>query len=64
MCVGRWLVSVFGHALPSAACPGCTAAGVGLWPQGLIYPGQTESLNITAAASTWILLVFYVYFHW
>lgn len=29
----------------------CTAAGVGLWPQRLVYPGQTESLNMAAAAS-------------
>lgn len=46
------------------SCPACTAPGVGLWPPGLVYPGQTESLNMAAAASTWILLVFYMYFHW
>lgn len=64
MCVGRWLVSVFGHTLPSAACPGWTAAGEGLWPQGLVYPGKSESLNTAAGGSTWILLVFYMCFHW
>lgn len=58
LCVGRWLVSVFGHALPRAACPGRTAAGVGLWPQGLVYPGKTESLNMAAAASHEVYLYF------
>lgn len=42
---------MFVHALLSAVCLGCTAAGVGLWPQRLVYPGQTESLNMVAAAS-------------
>lgn len=38
VCAGRWLLSVFGHALPSAACPAGTVPGVGLWPQELVYP--------------------------
>lgn len=57
-------VSVFGHTLPSAACPGWTAAAEGLWPQEFVYPGKSESLNMAAVGSTWILLVFSLYFRW